>query len=205
MTNWVTLWDWIFCFLGFPGDLDGRESACNAGDWGWIPASGRSPGKGHGNPLQYSCLENSMEPGRLQSLVLQRVGHNWETTTICFSAFSCPAVSGSINDPHQNQLKFAGCTVMSHFLLFLLLSVFKWSLFCKEKLSLPSPPSFSISRDSRVLFGFSVFLQLPVLITRSSQMLQMAFLPGWTPIPGYVLTLWHKVLQVHFGLSLPPA
>ena len=38
-----------------------KESACNAEDLGWIPGSGRSPGKGNGNPLQYSCLENSMD------------------------------------------------------------------------------------------------------------------------------------------------
>ena len=43
---------------GFPGGLAGKESACNAGDPGSIPRSGRCPGEGHGNPLQYSCLEN---------------------------------------------------------------------------------------------------------------------------------------------------
>ena len=42
----------------FPGGSDGKDSACNAGDPGSIPGSGRSPGGGHGNPLQYSCLEN---------------------------------------------------------------------------------------------------------------------------------------------------
>ena len=46
-------------FLGFPGGSDGKESACNVGDLGSIPGLGRSPGEGHGNPLQYSCLENS--------------------------------------------------------------------------------------------------------------------------------------------------
>ena len=44
--------------LGFPGSADGKESACNAGDQGSIPGSGRSPGGGHGNRFQYSCLEN---------------------------------------------------------------------------------------------------------------------------------------------------
>ena len=44
--------------LGFPGGSDGIESTCNAGDLGSIPELGRSPGGGHGNPLQYSCLEN---------------------------------------------------------------------------------------------------------------------------------------------------
>ena len=47
--------------LGFPGGLDGKVSACNAGDPGLIPRSGRHPGGGNGNPLLYSCLENSME------------------------------------------------------------------------------------------------------------------------------------------------
>ena len=45
-------------FLGFPGGLDGKESACNVGDLGSIPGLERSPGGGHGKPLQYSCLEN---------------------------------------------------------------------------------------------------------------------------------------------------
>ena len=44
--------------LGFPGGLDGKESTCNAGDLGLIPGLGRSPGGGHDNSLQYSCLEN---------------------------------------------------------------------------------------------------------------------------------------------------
>ena len=47
----------------FPGGSDGEASACNAGDQGSIPGSGRSPGEGNGNPLQYSCLENSMDGG----------------------------------------------------------------------------------------------------------------------------------------------
>ena len=44
--------------VGFPGGLDGKESTCSVGDRGLIPGLGRSPGEGHGNPLQYSCLEN---------------------------------------------------------------------------------------------------------------------------------------------------
>ena len=44
-------------------DPDGKESACNVGDLGWIPGSGRSPGGEHGNPLQCSCLENPMDRG----------------------------------------------------------------------------------------------------------------------------------------------
>ena len=52
-----------FDILGFPGGSDSKESACNAGDPGPIPGSGRSPGEGIGYPLQYSCLENSMDRG----------------------------------------------------------------------------------------------------------------------------------------------
>jgi len=43
---------------GFPGGSEGKESICNAGDLSSIPGLGRSPGEGHGNPLQYSSLEN---------------------------------------------------------------------------------------------------------------------------------------------------
>ena len=48
----------ILRHLGFPGGSDGKESACKEGDLGSVPGLGRSPGGGHGNPLQYSCLEN---------------------------------------------------------------------------------------------------------------------------------------------------
>ena len=57
----------LMCF--FPGGSDGKESACNAGDLGLIPESGRSPGERNGNPLQYSCLESSMDRGVWQATV----------------------------------------------------------------------------------------------------------------------------------------
>ena len=47
----------------FPGGSNGEESACNAGDPGLIPGSGRFPEEGYGNPFQYSCLENSVDRG----------------------------------------------------------------------------------------------------------------------------------------------
>ena len=58
-----------------------KNPPANAGDvrgMGLIPGSGRSPGEGNGNPLQYSCLGNSMDrgPGGLQSMGSQRIGHN---------------------------------------------------------------------------------------------------------------------------------
>ena len=49
--------------MGFLGSSDGKVSAYNAGDLGSIPGSGRPPGEGNGNPLQYSCLENPTDPG----------------------------------------------------------------------------------------------------------------------------------------------
>ena len=56
----------ILCLVvvwGFPCGLDSKESACNAGDLGSIPGSGRSPGEANGNPVQCSCLENRMDRG----------------------------------------------------------------------------------------------------------------------------------------------
>ena len=49
--------------MGVPGSSNGENSACNAGKLGWIPGSGRYPGKGNGYPFQYSCQENSMTRG----------------------------------------------------------------------------------------------------------------------------------------------
>ena len=53
---------------GLPYSADGKETACNAGDLGSIPGSGRSPGEGNGNPLQLSCLENSMDRGAWKAI-----------------------------------------------------------------------------------------------------------------------------------------
>ena len=49
--------------MHFPVGSDGKESACNVGEPGSTPGSGRSPGEGNGNPLQYSCLDNSIDRG----------------------------------------------------------------------------------------------------------------------------------------------
>ena len=68
------------CFLfsiGLPGGSEVKVSAYNAGDTGSIPGSGRYPGEGNGNPLQYSCLENPMERGAWWATVhKQRGGHD---------------------------------------------------------------------------------------------------------------------------------
>ena len=64
---------------GFPGGSDGKESACHSGDLGSIPGSGRSPGGGPGNPLQYSCLEN---PHGQRSLAGSSLRSHRESDTI---------------------------------------------------------------------------------------------------------------------------
>ena len=63
---------------GFPGGLDDKESACSVRDPGLIPGLERSSGEGNGYPFQSSCLENPSqeEPGGLQFMGSQRVGHN---------------------------------------------------------------------------------------------------------------------------------
>ena len=63
-------------YLGFPGGSDGKESTCNARDLGLIPGSGRFPGEGHDNPLQYSCLENFMDGGAWRTIV-HGVAKSW--------------------------------------------------------------------------------------------------------------------------------
>ena len=84
---------YIYMYV-FPHSSVGKESACNVGDLGSIPGSGRSAGEGNGNPLQYSCLENPMDRGALQATVhgVARVRHDLATkppcvflTSFCFS------------------------------------------------------------------------------------------------------------------------
>ena len=62
--------------MGFPGGSNGKESACSERDQGSIPGSGRFPGGGHSSPLQYSCLENSMDRGA-QCAIVHGVAKSW--------------------------------------------------------------------------------------------------------------------------------
>ena len=70
--------------MGFPGGSEGEVSAYNMGDPGSIPGLGRSPGEGNGYPLQYSCLENSMDRGAWWSMGSQRIK---VTNTFTFTVF----------------------------------------------------------------------------------------------------------------------
>ena len=68
--------------IGFPGDSDGKESTCNAGEPSSIPGLGRSPGEGNHNPFQYSCLENSMNRGAQQATVHGAAKNQTQLSTI---------------------------------------------------------------------------------------------------------------------------
>ena len=72
-TNSARSFTFLHTLSSFPCGSAGKESACNAGDLGWIPGLGRSPGEGKGYPLQYAGQENSMGS--------QRVRHDWVTLT----------------------------------------------------------------------------------------------------------------------------
>ena len=63
MCIYICVYMCVYIYIGFPGSSDGKESAYNVGDPGAIPGSGRSPGEGSGNPLQYSCPENPKDGG----------------------------------------------------------------------------------------------------------------------------------------------
>ena len=71
-----SFWDACIILWGFPCGSDGKESACNAGDLDLIPESGRYSGGGHGNPLQYFCLENSMDRGAWWT-ISHRISLSW--------------------------------------------------------------------------------------------------------------------------------
>ena len=76
MTEQLLLYFYNYTVMrGFPGGSNGKEFACNVGELGLIPGLGGAPREGCGYPLQYSCLENSMDRGAggLQSMGSQRV------------------------------------------------------------------------------------------------------------------------------------
>ena len=81
----------ISCFTHLPGSSVGKASACTVGDLGSISGSGSSPGKGNGNPLQYSCLGIPMDRGTCQAMIhgISRVKHNLALSFLlaCFISF----------------------------------------------------------------------------------------------------------------------
>ena len=87
---------------GFPGGSEVKASACNAGDLGSIPESGRSPGEGNGNPLQYSCLENPMDGGAWWATV-----HWVAKSQILLSNLTNLTVKKDHESTHKNDLFFS--------------------------------------------------------------------------------------------------
>ena len=80
--------------MGFPGGSEVKASACNVGDLGSIPGSGRSPGEGNGNPLQYSCLENPMDGGAWWATVHRVVKSRTRLSDFTFTfTYCCVSVS----------------------------------------------------------------------------------------------------------------
>jgi len=80
-SRWLLVYMWSLLIWDVPGGSICKESACSAGDLGLIPGSGRSPGEGNGNPLQYSCLGNPKDREALQTSFhgVAEVGHNLVT------------------------------------------------------------------------------------------------------------------------------
>ena len=96
------LWHMMWRARWLPCSSVSKESACNTGDLGSIPGSGRSPREGNGNPLQYSCLENPMDRGAWWATVhvVARVGHNLRVNHHhpCLSGgpWDCPSPTSSV-------------------------------------------------------------------------------------------------------------
>ena len=92
---------------GFPGSVV-KESDYNARDPGSIPGSGRSPGEGNGNPLQYSCLENAMDGGVWWSTVHGVTKSQTRLSNLTFPQASAPTGSGCLKDPWAATLSMSG-------------------------------------------------------------------------------------------------
>ena len=76
----------VYASMGFPGGSEGKATAYNVGHLGSIPGSGRSPGEGNGNPLQYSCLKNPLD-GEAWQATIHGVAKSWtrlSNFTLCF-------------------------------------------------------------------------------------------------------------------------
>ena len=86
----------FFTVWGFPGDSDRKASARNAGDLGSIPGLGRSPGEGNGSPLQYSCLENSMDGGAWWATVHGVAKSRTRLSDLTFLSLSVFKVAGHL-------------------------------------------------------------------------------------------------------------
>ncbi|KAI4548252.1 hypothetical protein MG293_000582 [Ovis ammon polii] len=103
--NGLRNWSYLVKSLSSPGSSDCKESACNSGDPGSIPESGRSPGEENGYPLQYSYLENYMDRGAWQAMVYGATKswtqlskkHSKQPAAAAKSLQSCPTLCDPID------------------------------------------------------------------------------------------------------------
>ena len=106
--------DLSILLLGFPGGSEVKASACNLGDLGSIPGSGRSPGEGYGNPLQYSCLENPMDRGAW-----------WVTVHGVAKSWTWPSHFTSLHSIVNGRFQFLAICIRS---LNIHIQVFTWTI-----------------------------------------------------------------------------
>ena len=106
---------------GFPGGSGVKNPPANAGDMGLIPGSGRSPGKGNGNPVQYSCLENSMGRGAWWDVV-HAMAKSWTWLCDYLSLFFCFRLKNIFNETRDSIKIMLICTLKSLASLILLQS-----------------------------------------------------------------------------------
>ena len=139
-----------------------KESTWNAGDMGSIPGSGRCPGGGPSNPLQYSCLENPVDRGAWQSMGSQRSGHNWSdwahTASIGKPDFTLQGVWLQVSD-HTTMV----IQVIKTF-LYLSSSVYSCHLFLISSASVRFIPFLSFIRP---ILAWNVPLLSLILLRRS--------------------------------------
>ena len=103
--------------LGFPGGSEGKESACKAGEIASIPESRRSPGKGHGNPLQYSCLENLMDRGGWWARMEWETKHTWsmDSKVYCIAYKTWMVCHCPLNLVYSPTFSVLSPTIILHF------------------------------------------------------------------------------------------
>ena len=164
--------------MGFSGGSDGYKSAYNAGDAGLFPGSGRYPGVGNGNPLQYSCwrMPWTEEAGRLQSMGSQRVRHS----SVQFSsvAQSCPTLCDPMNCsmpglPVHHQLPESTHTHVHRV---------GDAIQPSHPLSSPSPPALNLSQHQGLCKWVSSLHQVAKVL--EFQLQHQSF--HWTPRTDYL-------------------
>ena len=134
--------------MGFPGGSDGKESACKMGDLGSIPGSGRSPGEENSYPLQYSCLENSMDRSAWWATV-HGVAKSWtQLSNFHFTFF--PLVTISLWVCFSSVNKFI-CTIF-------LDSTYIWYSICLSLSDLPNLVGKSLGPSMLLQMALFYFL-----------------------------------------------